>query len=142
MRFLPMGGRSILVKRYTCEKTLYNGRSILILLFHILIVPHLQTQDEPSSSDSAKRKCGCNEDAILLTTKNGSNAGRKFWKCDNGGKCEFWEWDDKPAKSSWAPSGSSTMPGRIQSFNGGSGNDKSSDTCYKVQPIYFLMNHH
>ncbi|THH30422.1 hypothetical protein EUX98_g3766 [Antrodiella citrinella] len=40
------------------------------------------------------KQCDCNKPAILLVTKQGENAGRKFWKCSGptDAKCKYWEW--------------------------------------------------
>lgn len=38
--------------------------------------------------------CGCGLPGVLLTCRNGANAGRKFYKCPNpqGSQCEFFQW--------------------------------------------------
>ncbi len=69
------------------------------------------------------RKCLCNQDAVMKTVvKEGSNKGRKFWKCGQVEACLFWEWDDEPPRS--------TKSGRTGSMSGGQ--SSSSEVCFKV----------
>ncbi|KAJ1391366.1 Zinc finger, GRF-type [Sesbania bispinosa] len=36
-----------------------------------------------SSFCSRRNVCHCGEDAMLMTSKTGSNLGKKFWRCPN-----------------------------------------------------------
>ncbi|KAF9050298.1 DNA topoisomerase [Panaeolus papilionaceus] len=69
-----------------------------------------------------ERLCLCGEDSISrITQKEGANKGRMFWKCGKGA-CNFFSWDDEPAKPT--PSANSRP-------NTGGGGGSSTDTCYK-----------
>jgi DNA topoisomerase III len=97
------------------------------------IIPnHKSTQTQDRVSDSAARKCKCNEESILLTvTKESANKGRKFWSCRSA-RCGFFEWDDEPART--------VLPGimapRAEAFNPKSG---PGSECFKVCTLWLSL---
>ena len=98
--------------------------------------------DNPSTSSQATmRRCPCNEYAVLHTVfKEGSNKGRKFWRCGkgDGSSCKFWEWDDEPPRNQTRGSGLAEVTSSGVSSRGGYSQSQgdsgaADDACFKVR---------
>lgn len=61
--------------------------------------PLWPVQDEDNGAPPADTPpCLCNAPSLLLTTRNGTNAGRDFFKCasqDDAAKCDYFHWRDE-----------------------------------------------
>jgi len=94
--------------------------------------------DNPStSSQVTTRPCLCSEYAVLHTVfKEGSNKGRKFWRCGkgDGSSCKFWEWDDEPPRNQASGSGMASSGLSSRGVYGQSQGDSGAadDACFKV----------
>lgn len=77
--------------------------------------------------------CNCNREAVVLTCRNGANAGRQFYKCPlnnqtGTGGCKYFAWKDEDQTPNTSNAGSYQPPA-----NGNNNGDDSDDAGQPAQ---------